>query len=57
MDKTQEAEGQAGKEKMTNLESLIKLIETLIGDKFTGSIEVHFTQGGIGKVIMHKEIR
>ena len=42
---------------MAKLRALYDLIETLIESKFTGSLEIHFTQGGIGKVLKHEIIK
>ena len=41
---------------MTKVQVLIALIQKLIDGKFTGSIEIHFSQGGIGKTIKHETI-
>ena len=32
-------------------------IKALIENKFTGSIEIHFTQGGIAKIVKHETIK
>lgn len=42
---------------MKKLENIIALLKTLIIEKFTGSLEINFSQGGIGKIILHKEIK
>ena len=35
---------------LKNLKDLIQLIQNLIGSKFTGSLEIHFNSGSIGRV-------
>jgi len=39
------------------LQDIIKLIDTLIKMDYTGSIEIHFNQGGICKVIKHEIVK
>lgn len=42
--------------KCEKLKQLIDIISLLIIDKFSGSIEIHFSQGGIAKVIKRENI-
>lgn len=39
------------------LKKLIAAIEIMIQKKLTGSMEIHFSQGGISKVIKHEEVK
>lgn len=36
---------------------LLKLLDNLVKVSYTGSIEIHFNQGGICKVIKHETIK
>jgi len=37
-------------------DKLISFIKLLMKEKFTGSIEVHFSEGGIAKIIKHEKV-
>lgn len=39
------------------MEYIVWLFTKLIGDNFTGSVEIHFFQGGIGKIVKHESIK
>lgn len=39
------------------MDFLTKMFAKLIGDGFTGSIEIHFFKGGIGKVVKHESVK
>jgi len=42
---------------MKKVEMIFDWLSHLIEEKFTGSIEIHFTQGGLAKVIKHEQIK
>ena len=39
------------------MEYIVRLFTQLIADSFTGSIEIHFFKGGIGKIVTHESIK
>ena len=39
------------------MEYIVRLFTQLIADNFTGSIEIHFFKGGIGKIAKHESIK
>lgn len=39
------------------MEYMVRLFTQLIADNFTGSIEIHFFKGGIGKVVKHESVK
>ena len=39
------------------MEYLVKLFTAVIKNGFTGSIEIHFFKGGIGKIVKHESVR
>ena len=39
------------------IEKVIELLRVLQKEKFTGSIEVHFSEGGVAKVVRHETVR
>jgi len=39
------------------LQDIIKYLDNLIKMAYTGSIEIHFNQGGICKVIKHEIVK
>ena len=36
---------------------LIKLLDNLVKMEYTGSIEIHFNQGGVCKVVKHEIVK
>lgn len=38
------------------LENLIEVIRSLVRERFTGTLEINFTEGGIGKVMVHRKV-
>lgn len=43
---------------MTNkLQDIIKLLDNLVKMAYTGSIEIHFNQGGVCKVVKHEIVK
>lgn len=42
---------------MNRLKDLIQLLKNLIDLNFTGSVEVHFNQGAIGRIIKHERVK
>ena len=39
------------------MEYIVRLFTGLIKDCFTGSIEIHFFKGGIGKIVKHESVK
>lgn len=39
------------------MEYITRLFTQLIADKFTGSVEIHWFKGGIGKIIKHESVK
>lgn len=39
------------------MEILVRIFTQLIADCFTGSIEIHFFKGGIGKIVKHESVK
>lgn len=39
------------------MEFLTRLFTQMIKDSFTGSVEIHFFKGGIGKIVKHESIK
>ena len=39
------------------MEYIVRLFTQLIADKFTGSIEIHWHLGGIGKIVKHESVK
>lgn len=39
------------------MEFIAKLFTKLISDNFTGSVEIHFFKGGIGKIVKHESVK
>ncbi len=37
--------------------ALISMIVDMMEKKFTGSLEIHFSQGGIARIIKHETIK
>lgn len=40
-----------------NISIVLDFLKELIYKAFTGSIEIHFTQGGIAKIIKHEIVK
>jgi len=40
-----------------SLQRLFDILKEIVTRKFTGSLEIHFTEGGIGKVIKHEQVK
>jgi len=40
-----------------NLNKLFDILKFIIESKFTGSIEIHLSQGGITRVIKHEVVK
>ena len=45
------------KENIKTLPDLVSFIKNLIKEFFTGSIEIHFSQGGIANIDLHVKIK
>ena len=39
------------------ISTLFLLLQNLVDDKFTGSVEIHFSQGGVAKIEKHEVIK
>jgi hypothetical protein len=39
------------------MEFITRLFTQLIADHFTGSVEIHFFKGGIGKIVKHESVK
>jgi len=39
------------------MEELIIFLKDLIKNGFTGSIEIHFFKGGLGKIVKHESVK
>ena len=39
------------------MEYIVRLFTQLIADNFTGSVEIHFFKGGIGKITKHESVK
>ena len=39
------------------MDFLVKIFTELIAKSFTGSVEIHFFKGGIGKIVKHESVK
>lgn len=39
------------------MDFLVRMFTQLIADTFTGSVEIHFFKGGIGKIVKHESVK